>query len=459
MAAASLDRLSPLDGRYADRAAPLAAIFSEAGLIERRWRLEIEWLLALAELPDCGLELDAAATAKLRELAAAMPADAPARIKEIEAEARHDLKAVEIHLAERLTALDLAAAAPWLHFGCTSWDINNLAHSLMLRAAQEEVLDPLLGRLQEKLAALATEHARLPMLGRTHGQPATPTTLGKELRVFERRLDESRRLLAAHRFAGKFNGATGNYSALTAAAPGVDWEKAARGFVEGLGLGFATHTTQIEPYDNLARYCGLLAGVNSILLDLARDASLYIGMDYLVQRAAAAEVGSSTMPHKTNPIDFENAEGNLQIANALLGCLREALPLSRLQRDLSNSTLLRNLGVALGHGMLAWDSALRGLERVAPDPDALRADLDRNWQVLAEAVQTRLRAAGDAAAYDRLKELTKGLRRMDEAQYQDMVRQLVPDEGSLRDELLALRPETYLGKAVELALLKSSDGG
>ena len=452
-----LDRLGPLDGRYAATAAPLAAIFSEAGLIGQRWRLELAWLEVLADLPACGPQLDKQGRQQLKELATAMPADAPAKVKAIEAEIQHDLKAVELHLRERLEAAGLGAAAPWLHFGCTSWDINNLAQGLMMRAAQQEVLGPMLHRLQDRLGELATAYAKQPMLGHTHGQPATPTTLGKEFRVFERRLDTARIMHDGHRFTGKFNGATGNYNALFAAAPQIDWVAVAHAFVSGLHLQFATHTTQIEPYDNLAHYCDLLAGINSILLDLARDLSAYIGMDYLKQQAGKQEVGSSTMPHKTNPIAFENAEGSLQLANALLRCLSETLPVSRLQRDLSNSTLLRNLGVACGHSLVAWDSMLRGLKRIEANEDELRADLDRNWQVLAEAVQTKLRACGDSEAYERLKQLTKGQSRMNGEQYRELVEELVP-AGAARDELLELRPATYLGKAVELALLKRDVG-
>jgi adenylosuccinate lyase len=447
-----LTALSPLDGRYAHSVEPLRGRFSELALIRHRVRVEIGWLLALGAEPGIAEIAPFApqAAAKLRSLADGFTERHGERVKAIERETNHDVKAIECWIREQLAGDPvLERAGAFIHFACTSEDINNLAYALMVREARDAVLLPAVDEVLGKLAGLAHAHAGDAMLARTHGQPATPTTLGKELANFVHRVRRGRAQLAAVRLAGKANGAVGNYNAHLAAYPNVDWEALARRFVESFGLEFNPYTVQIEPHDALAELCDALARVNTVLIDLDRDVWGYVSLGYFRQRAVAGEIGSSTMPHKVNPIDFENSEGNLGIANALLRHLAEKLPVSRWQRDLTDSTVLRNVGVAFGHSLLGWIAARRGLDRLEVDPARLAEDLDANWEVLAEAVQTVLRRYGVEDAYEQLKSLTRG-RRVGADDLRAFVRGLaIPDEA--RERLLALTPASYVGKAVELA--------
>jgi adenylosuccinate lyase len=452
MAISSLDALSPLDGRYAGKLDAVRHVFSEAGLMRERVRVECAWFLALAEGPA------ASALAKLpraaRDLLAALAKD-PARadvaaIKQIEARTNHDVKAVEIWLRTELKALGATAAElEWLHFGCTSEDINNLAYALMLKGARTTLLLPQLESIAGLLDSLAQRHAATPMLARTHGQTATPTTVGKELANVAARLDKQRISLERVEVLGKMNGAVGNFNAHAVALPHVDWLGFSRGFVESLGMTSNAHTTQIEPHDWIAEYCHALMRANTVLVDLARDMWTYISFAYFKQRLTADEVGSSTMPHKVNPIDFENAEGNLGLANALLGHFADKLPLSRLQRDLTDSTVLRNLGVAIGHSVLSYGSMTLGLEKIELDAARVAEDLDRAWEVLGEAVQTVMRAHGIADAYDRLKSFTRG-RPIDKDAMRDFIgaSDLPPAE---KERLLRMEPKDYVGLAPVLA--------
>jgi len=371
-------------------------------------------------------------------------------VKAIERETNHDVKAIEYWIRERVAGdASLTRASAFIHFACTSEDINNLAYALMVRGARDEVLLPAVDGLTEKLARLAHAHAADPMLARTHGQPATPTTLGKELANFVHRLRRARAVLAGAKLTGKANGAVGNYNAHLAAYPEVDWQRLARRFVESLGLEWNPYTVQIEPHDSLAEAFDALARLNTVLVDLDRDLWGYISLGYFRQKAVAGEVGSSTMPHKVNPIDFENSEGNLGVANALLRHLAEKLPVSRWQRDLTDSTVLRNVGVAFGHSLLGYVTATRGLDRLEADRARLAADLEANWEVLAEAVQTVMRRYGVEDAYEQLKALTRGGRVTPE-QLRDFIKTAaIPDDAKAR--LLALSPAGYTGAASELA--------
>jgi len=445
-----LTAISPLDGRYARLAADLRAVFSEFAFMRARVRVEIEWLIGLAGLGMAELApLDTATTAALRALARDFSVADCAQVKQIESRINHDVKAVEYWIRQHQQRLPaLQAAGEFIHFGCTSEDINNVAHALMLREGRELLLRDL-GAIHARLRALAHEHAGVAMLARTHGQPATPTTVGKELANVAQRLARAIAAVAAVSPRAKMNGAVGNFNAHLAAAPQVDWESFARGIVEALGLEFNTHTIQIEPHDWMAELFDALARANTVLLDLDRDLWGYIALGYFRPRLRAGEVGSSTMPHKVNPIDFENSEGNLGIANALLRHFSDKLPVSRWQRDLSDSTVLRNLGVAFGHCRLAYDACLRGLDKLEVDPAALAADLDQAWEVLAEAVQTVMRRHGVPEPYEKLKALTRG-RGIDRAGLHDFIRTL-PIPESERQALLALTPATYIGKAAELA--------
>ncbi len=446
-----LSAISPLDGRYAASLAELRPLASEAGLIRFRVEVEVRWLLSLAEHPGIpelepfGPE-DRAWLLSLPERAAGAGA---ARVKEIEAETRHDVKAVEYWVKEELAARPgLARAREFVHFACTSEDINNLAYARMLWEIRRALLLPRADELIHELAGLARATAGLPMLSRTHGQPASPTTLGKELAVFALRLGRARRVLAAVPVLGKMNGAVGNWNAHLAAYPEVDWIAHCEAFVRGLGLEWNPLTTQIEPHDWMAELFHAVMRFDAVCLDLARDLWGYVSLGYFRQRTAAGEVGSSTMPHKVNPIDFENAEGNLGVADAVLGHLAAKLPISRFQRDLSDSTALRNVGVGLGHALHAWGSILRGLRRLAVDEEALRRDLEAAPEVLAEAIQTVLRRHGVAKPYELLRDLTRG-RRVSLEELRELVRGLdLPSEA--KDRLLALRPETYVGEAGEL---------
>jgi adenylosuccinate lyase len=451
MDSAALFALSPVDGRYRKSTDPLRAVLSESGLIRERIRIEAAWLLSLAEaVPQI---LEKPLTDAVKQLAGGLalePGDeAPAAVKAIESRINHDVKAVEYFVREKLTSAGATPAVLELvHFGCTSEDINNLAYARMLRAARP-ILSAELDKLIEKLRGFAHEHAALPMLSRTHGQTASPTTLGKEFANVVARLRRARARFDRVEILGKWNGAVGNYNAHFAALPTVDWAKVSRAFVESQGLAWNEYTTQIEPHDWIGEYCDALAAVNTILVDFSRDTWGYISLGYLRQRAVAGEVGSSTMPHKVNPIDFENAEGNLGVANALLHHFAAKLPVSRWQRDLTDSTVLRNVGVALGHALIAWNSLQRGLGKIAANPDVIAADIDRAHEVLGEALQTALRAAGVPNGYELLKDFTRGTA-VDEAGLGAFIDKL-PLPPAERARLKALRPAGYLGMAAEMA--------
>jgi adenylosuccinate lyase len=447
-----LAALSPLDGRYSRGADPLRAYFSEQALIRYRTRVEIEWLQALAaERAIKELKPFSAKTAQaMRALVDKFSEKDAEQIKNIEAETNHDVKAIEYWLKSKLAKnAEAQKALEFIHFACTSEDINNLSYALMMADAREKVMLPKLGQLAETVKGLARKHAGLAMLSRTHGQAASPTTLGKEMANFAHRLARARERIAAVKVLGKINGAVGNYNAHTVAYPGFDWERFSRRFVERLGLEFNPYTTQIDPHDWLAELLDAYARANSILLDLDRDLWGYISLGYFRQRVKAGEVGSSTMPHKVNPIDFENSEGNVGVANALLRHLADKLPVSRWQRDLSDSTAQRNIGTALGHTLLAYGACLRGLSKLEADPAKLAADLDANWEVLTEAVQQVMRRHGVADAYDKLKAISRG-KRLDRRALAAFVKALpIPPQEKKR--LLALTPARYTGLATELA--------
>src|SRR5690349_12053024 len=451
MDSAALLALSPVDGRYRKSADALRAVLSESGLIRERIRIEAAWLLVLAEAaPEILGQPLADPIVKLASGMALEPGeDAPAAVKAIESRINHDVKAVEYYVREKLsTAGASPAVLELVHFGCTSEDINNLAYARMLRAART-VLSGELEKLVEKLRAFAHEYAVQPMLSRTHGQTASPTTLGKEFANVVARLRRARKRFDSVEILGKWNGAVGNYNAHVAALPKVNWPAVSRKFVESQGLAWNEYSTQIEPHDWIAEYCDALAGINTILIDFARDCWGYISLGYLRQRAVAGEVGSSTMPHKVNPIDFENAEGNLGVANALLHHFAAKLPISRWQRDLTDSTVLRNVGVALAHSVVAWGSLLRGLGKIAANPQRLAADIGSAHEVLGEALQTALRAAGVPDGYERLKEFTRG-RQIDAATLAAFIDAL-PLPASEKARLRSLRPESYIGLAARLA--------
>ncbi|HXY76230.1 MAG TPA: adenylosuccinate lyase [Steroidobacteraceae bacterium] len=447
----ALDALSPVDGRYRGAAAPLRELLTEGALIRERIRIEALWLLELtAAVPQLpGATLTPKARARARELAHDPDAAAANAVKAIEARINHDVKAVEYYVREQLAAAGATPATLELvHFGCTSEDINNLCYARLLKDARAKLLETLTATSAE-LRELAHRYAAIPMPARTHGQAASPTTLGKEIANFTARLAR-----AAHRWQsvsvlGKWNGAVGNFSAHVAALPEVDWPAIAQKFVSSLGLEYNPWTTQIEPHDWIAEYCDALAASNVIFIDLCRDFWGYISLGYLRQRALPGEVGSSTMPHKVNPIDFENAEGNCGLANALLRHFSEKLPLSRWQRDLTDSTVLRNLGVALAHTLIAWNSVGRGLAKLEPDAERMAADLADDFGILAEAVQTVLRAAGIPGGYEKLKELTRG-RTLDAAALATFIDTL-PLPPATKARLRALTPAAYTGLAAELA--------
>ncbi len=448
----TIEALSPLDGRYAGRLAKVRYVFSEAGLMRERVRVECAWFLALRSGPAAAAltALPVEASQWLTQLAADPRTTDVAAIKAIEARTNHDVKAVEYWIRAQLRGRGvLPAQLEWVHFGCTSEDINNLAYSLMLKTARSAVLLPLQGAIEELLDALRVRHAAVGMLARTHGQTASPTTVGKELANVSARLHGQRKGLERIVIMGKMNGAVGNFNAHVAALPGYDWPAFSAAFIESLGLEPNPYTTQIEPHDWIAEYCHALMRVNTVLLDFARNMWSYISLGYFKQRVIEGEVGSSTMPHKVNPIDFENAEGNLGLANALLGHFADKLPLSRLQRDLTDSTVLRNLGVAVGHAALAYQSLKVGLGKVEIDTPRLAEDLDRAWEVLAEAVQTVMRAHGIPDAYDRLKDFTRG-KPMDQVSMHEFIRSSeLPAAEKAR--LLELTPGSYLGLAPDLA--------
>ena len=448
----TLTALSPLDGRYAAKVENLRQHFSEYGLIRNRVRVEIGWLTALAASPAIA-ECPAFSAATLAELARVVSefsvADAEA-IKDIEARTNHDVKAMEYWLKQRLAAnAEVMGVSEFIHFGCTSEDINNVSHALMLKDAVSTCFLPVFDQLIERLRDLAHQLADLPMLARTHGQPATPTTLGKEMANIAARLIRVRTRIAGVSLAAKFNGAVGNYNAHLAAYPTLDWEAFNRDFIESLGLEFNPYTIQIEPHDAMAELFDAIARANTILIDADRDIWQYIALGYFKQRLKQGEIGSSTMPHKVNPIDFENSEGNLGLANAVLRHLSEKLPISRLQRDLTDSTVLRNMGVAFGYSLLAYDSTMRGLGKLEANPERLAEDLDGAWEVLAEPVQTVMRRFGVPNPYEQLKELTRG-----KGISRDDLRRFIaalPIPEADRTRLLEMAPASYIGKAAELA--------
>ena len=449
-----LSALSPLDGRYAATTDPLRPIFSEYGLMKARVRVELEWLKALAAEPKIG-EVAPFSDGTLTEIDSVINGFSPdnaAEVKAIEATTNHDVKAIEYWLKQRFAANDeISAVTEFIHFACTSEDINNLSHALMLRQARDEVLLPKLGEIATKLQQMAHELAAVPMMARTHGQPATPTTMGKEIANVLARLQRQIQQLAAQEFLGKINGAVGNYNAHLVAYPDVDWEQHCQQFVEkSLGLTFNPYTIQIEPHDYMAELFQTIARINTILIDFNRDIWGYISMGYFKQKVKAGEVGSSTMPHKVNPIDFENSEGNLGMANAVLGFLAEKLPVSRWQRDLTDSTVLRNMGVGAGYALLGWAAHLRGLNKLEANPAAMLADLNATWELLAEPIQTVMRRYAVPQAYEQLKALTRGKDGITPETLRQFINGLAIPDGA-KAELLALTPAAYIGKAVELA--------
>jgi adenylosuccinate lyase len=450
----SLSALSPVDGRYRAATEGLAQLLSESGLVRERIRVEALWTLQLGEvLHDHPVAAFTPAMLQRLEQMAADPGEASAAtVKAIEKRINHDVKAVEYYVRDEMKAAGATAAQLELvHFGCTSEDINNLSYARLLARARSEQLLPALDTLLKSLADVAVANAALPMLARTHGQTASPTTLGKEFANFHARLLRTRHRLARVQILGKWNGAVGNFNAHLVAFPALDWIDISRRFVKRCDLQWNGHTTQIEPHDWIGEYCDALAAINVIGIDMCRDLWGYVSLGYLRQRAVAGEVGSSTMPHKVNPIDFENAEGNLGVANALLRHFSEKLPVSRWQRDLTDSTVLRNVGVALGHCLIAWRAALRGLGKIAPDPVRLAADLDDAWEVLAEAVQTVLRAEGVPNGYELLKEHSRG-KPLTRELLAELIRAL-PLPEPRRKALLELTPSGYVGLAARLAQL------
>src|SRR5487761_2009878 len=448
-----LTALSPLDGRYHNKVDALRAYFSEFGLIRFRVLIEIEWLKALAAQTDIAeiAPFSAATIAQLDALNANFSEDDAQAIKTIERTTNHDVKAIEYWLREKLSDNpETAKALEFIHFACTSEDINNLSHALMLNISRKKVMLPVLQTIIDKLQSLAHQHADQPMLCRTHGQTATPSTLGKEMANVVYRLQRAYSRIAEVKILGKINGAVGNYNAHLSAYPDVDWEVFAKRFVEDRGLTFNPYTIQIEPHDYMAELYDAFAGANTILIDLNRDIWGYISLGYFKQKVTAGEVGSSTMPHKVNPIDFENAEGNLGLANALLKHLSEKLPLSRWQRDLTDSTVLRNMGVALGYTLLAYESCLKGLNKLEANPQRLAEDLGASWEVLAEPIQTVMRRYNIENAYDKLKELTRGKGGIIRESLGAFIQTLdIPAVEKQR--LQALSPETYTGLAEALA--------
>ncbi|MFG6158022.1 adenylosuccinate lyase [Halomonas sp. 1390] len=447
MPLSALTALSPVDGRYESKAAALREHFSEFGLIRARVIVEIRWLECLAEHPQITEvpRLSAEATAHLEALLRDFSLADAERIKTIERTTNHDVKAVEYFIKEKIADQpELHAVTEFVHFACTSEDINNLSHGVMLTDGLKALL-PMMHRVADEVARLAEEHAAQPMLSRTHGQTASPTTLGKEMANVAYRLRRQLKQIEAVEIFGKINGAVGNYNAHLATYPEVDWEANARRFVEGLGLTFNPYTTQIEPHDYIAELFDAVCRFNTILIDFDRDVWGYISLGYFKQRTVAGEIGSSTMPHKVNPIDFENSEGNLGLANAVLGHLAQKLPISRWQRDLTDSTVLRNLGVGLAYGMIAYQASLKGISKLEANPARLAEDLDNSWEVLAEPIQTVMRRYGIEKPYEKLKELTRG-KRIDQTGFAAFIDTLeLPAE--VKSELKALSPASYIGNA------------
>ncbi len=445
-----LTAISPVDGRYGSKTSDYQSIFSEFGLIRHRVLVEVRWLQALAsetaiaEVPALGEH----ANNLLNDIVSRFSVEDAQRIKNIERTTNHDVKAVEYFLKEKIIGnTELAAISEFIHFACTSEDINNLSHALMLTEGRNQVLLGQMDDVINNMKRLAQELAEQPMLCRTHGQPASPSTMGKELANVVYRLQRQRKQVAAVDLLGKINGAVGNYNAHLSAYPDMDWPAFAQKFIESLGITFNPYTIQIEPHDYMAELFDAISRFNTILIDISRDIWGYISVGYFKQKTVAGEIGSSTMPHKVNPIDFENAEGNLGIANALFAHLSMKLPISRWQRDLTDSTVLRTLGVGFAHSSIAYQSALRGLNKLEINPASLHADLDSNWEVLAEPIQTVMRRYGIEKPYEKLKELTRG-KKVDQKIIQEFVKNLdMPQEG--KDLLINMTPMNYIGNAIE----------
>jgi adenylosuccinate lyase len=449
----ALNALSPLDGRYQSKLDALRPYFSEYALVRHRALVELEWLKALAAAPQLP-EIAPFSAATLQELDATIAGfgeTEAGEVKAIESRTNHDVKALEYWLKERFDGnAEIRKASEFIHFACTSEDINNLSHALMLKSARDQVLLPMLDQMIARLTDLAHDLADAAMLAHTHGQPASPTTLGKEIANVVYRLQRQRQQLMAAEILGKINGAVGNFNAHLAAYPDFDWEAFAQGFVENLGLSYNPYTIQIEPHDYMAELYDAIARINTILIDLDRDLWGYISLGYFKQKVKEGEVGSSTMPHKVNPIDFENSEGNLGLANAVLGHLSEKLPISRWQRDLTDSTVLRNMGVAFGYSLLGYDSCLKGLNKLEANRARLAEDLDGSWEVLAEPIQTVMRRYGVENPYEQLKALTRGKGGITREALHEFIRALaIPQDA--RDRLLAMTPASYTGMATELA--------
>lgn len=453
MSLTTLNALSPLDGRYQTKLDALRPYFSEYALIKHRAWVEIEWLKALSAAPELA-EIATFSVATVTELDAAIAnfseADA-AEVKTIEARTNHDVKALEYWLKAKFDSnVEVKKASEFIHFACTSEDINNLSHALMLKTARDAVMLPFLADLIARLSELSHQLAAQPMLSRTHGQTASPTTMGKELANVVYRLQRQQKQLINNEILGKINGAVGNFNAHLSAYPSFDWESFAKTFVESLGLVYNPMTIQIEPHDYMAELYDCLSRINTILIDLNRDIWGYVSVGYFKQKLKEGEVGSSTMPHKVNPIDFENSEGNLGLANAVLRHMAEKLPISRWQRDLTDSTVLRNMGVAFGYTLLGYDSCLRGLNKLEINPEKLALDLDASWEVLAEPIQTVMRRYGIQNPYEQLKELTRGKGGINKASLHTFISDLeIPSEA--KQALLDMTPASYIGKATELA--------
>jgi adenylosuccinate lyase len=452
MELSSLTAISPIDGRYASKTKVLRDIFSEFGLIRYRVLVEIRWLQFLSAHPEIAEvpEFDADTINLLNDLIDNFSVEDAQRVKAIERTTNHDVKAVEYFIKEKIADVaSLAAVSEFIHFACTSEDINNLAHALMLNEGRNTVLLPKMDSLITALSDLTVEYAEIPMLSRTHGQPASPTTLGKEVANVVYRLQRQRDQVAKVSLMGKFNGAVGNYNAHLSAYPNLDWAAIAEKFVTQLGLDLNPYTTQIEPHDYIAELFDGMARFNTILIDYCRDTWSYISLAYFKQKTIKGEVGSSTMPHKVNPIDFENAEGNLGVANALFNHLAAKLPISRWQRDLTDSTVLRNLGVGIAQSLIAYESALKGISKLEVNQAVIEADLNKTWEVLAEPIQTVMRRYGVEQAYEKLKELTRG-RGIDQERLQAFIGNLpIPEEEKTR--LLEMTPSSYIGNAVSQA--------
>lgn len=441
-----LHSISPVDGRYAKVTAPLAGFFSESAIIKYRVQVEVEYFIALCELPLPQLsKFPESMFEELKNIYLCFSHDDALKVKEIEKETNHDVKAVEYFLKDQFKKMKLDEYKEFIHFGLTSQDINNTAFPMALRDAFSEIIDPLLDDVIGDLLVKSQLWKSVPMLAHTHGQPASPTTVGKELFVFTERLEIQQTLLSTIAFSAKFGGATGNFNAHHAAYPGIDWISFADHFVNDiLQLDRCQTTTQIEHYDNLAAFCDNMKRINTILIDFARDMWTYISMDYFTQKVKSSETGSSTMPHKVNPIDFENAEGNLGIANALFEHLAAKLPVSRLQRDLTDSTVIRNIGVPLAHSVIAYHSLKKGLGKIILDEKTIREDLDTNWVVVSEAIQTILRREGYPDPYEMLKELTRGQKKVSQNMFHAFIDKLDIDN-KIKDELKSITPENYTG--------------